>query len=203
MFGFGKKRKEDKALEAAFKRISQALTDDDLQLRFLGPQQYSYFKALSAIDKHPNGEGAFGTSLKNPIPANGPIGTISYLSNLTTSSGQRITFHRISAFGNIDVYEFVALSGSPWGFFFVDMYQSRKSTLVPKNFTQASAPQQFIGFNHFWDDFPFGFAEQKQALPKDMRLLYASVNSVSHEMTGRDYVRPELHAAVRDQILAS
>ena len=63
---------------------------------------------------------------------------------------------------NIDVYEYAALSGDDWGFFFVDMYHSRKSALIPIGFSKLPCGQQLIGFNHFWDDFPFGYAEQKE-----------------------------------------
>jgi len=82
------------------------------------------------------------------------------------------------------------------------MYHSRKSRLTPNGFQRLSGPQQFIGFNHYWDDFPCGFAEQKQAMPKDLRLVYASIDSVAREMIGRNYERPELHEAVLQQILA-
>lgn len=200
MFGFGKKKKGDNALNSAFQRISEALVDDDLQIRILGPQQYSYFKSLSAIDQTHNAEGEFGRSLGNPIPTNGPIGTISYLSNLATFRGHRLLFHRVRSFGNIDAYEFVALSGDDWGFFFVDMYHSRKSDKIPDGFKKMVGPQQLQGFNHYWDDFPLGFVEQKKNLPQDLRFLYASIESVAREMTGRDFVRPTLQRLVLAEI---
>ena len=132
MFGLFGKKNPQKALEDAFRRMDKMLTDDDLQIRVLGPQGYAHFRSLSAIDQHPKSEGDFGRSLTNPIPANGPIGSMSYLSNLGTNSGHRILFHRIKVFQDIDVYEFAALSGDSWGLLFVDMYHSRKSKQIPK-----------------------------------------------------------------------
>ena len=103
MFGFFKKKSPQRDLESAFKKMESFLTDDDMQMRILGPQKYAHFSSLSAIDKRPNGEGDFGRSLGNPIPTNGPIGSIAYLSGLGTSAGHRIVFHRIKAFDDVDV----------------------------------------------------------------------------------------------------
>lgn len=203
MFGFFKKKNAQRELEVVFQRMERLLTDDDMQIRVLGPQGYSQFRSLIAIDRHPNGDGEFGRSLKNPIPTNGPIGSICYLSNFGTGSGHRILFHRVKVFGNIDVYEYAALSGDDWGFLFVDMYHSRKSTLAPSGLKKLPGTQQLIGFNHFWDDFPFGYAEQKQKVPRELSLLYASIDSVAKEMRGRDFERPEMHNMVLQRILTA
>lgn len=203
MFGLFKKKSFQRELEGAFRKMEKLLTDDDMQIRILGPQGYSHFSSLSAIDRRPNGEGDFGRSLNNPIPTNGPIGSISYLSNLGTSAGHRILFHRVKVFDDIDVYEYAALSGDDWGFLFVDMYHSRKSTLTPSGLIKLTGAQQLIGFNHFWDDFPFGYAEQKEKVPGDLRLLYASIDSIAKEMRGRDFVRPDMHDMVLQSILAA
>jgi len=197
MFGFGKKRREKAALDSVMEKISLALTDDDFQLRILGPKNYSMFKNMSAIDCHHKAEGEFGRTLSNPIPTNGPIGTLVYLSGLKTRAGERIVFHRLNAIGKSDVYEYVSLSGSEWGFLFVDMYHSRKTTLEPDGFVRVSEPMQLTGFNHFWDDFPYGFFEQKQPLPKDIRMLYASIDAISKGMEGRTFQPTDLHLATR------
>lgn len=203
MFGFFKKKTEKDELEGVFNKIAALLTDDDMQIRVLGPQAYSQFKNFSAIDRYPDGEGEFGRSLGNPIPANGPIGSLAYLSSLSAQSGHRILFHRIKAFGQIDVYEYVALSGDDWGLLFVDMYHSRKSRILPDGFKKLDGAPQLIGFNHFWDDFPMGFSEQKASAPPDSRLLYASIDSVAKEMRGRNFKRPHMHRLVIQSILAT
>ena len=104
---------------------------------------------------------------------------------------------------NIDIYEFAALSGDVWGLFFVDMYHSRKSRLVPEGFQSLPGTQQLTGFNHFWDDFPLGFADQKQLVPADLRMVYAPISTIEHEMRGRTFERPELHDRLVQAILAS
>ena len=203
MLGFFKKKTPKVELQNAFQKMEKLLSDDDMQIRILGPQVYAQFRSLTAIDQHPKGEGEFGRSLKNPIPTNGPIGSIAYLSSLGTISGHIVLFHRLKMFDDIDVYEFVALSGDVWGLLFVDMYHSRKSRRVPDGFKKLSGSQQLIGFNHFWDDFPLGFAEQKQAVPADLRMLYAPISTVEQEMRGRTFKRPTLHNLLIQSILAS
>src|SRR3546814_6579765 len=60
----------------------------------------------------PNGSGPFGFTETNPIPVNGPIGQLAYLSRLETQSGQRILFHRLAAIDKVDVFEAVTFDGS-------------------------------------------------------------------------------------------
>src|SRR3546814_10801196 len=60
----------------------------------------------------PNGSGPFGFTETNPIPVNGPIGQLAYLSRLETQSGQRILFHRLGAIDKVDVFEAVTFDGS-------------------------------------------------------------------------------------------
>lgn len=198
MFGLGKKRREKAALDSAMEKISRALIDDDFQLRILGPKNYSMFKNLSAIDYHHKAEGEFGRAVSNPIPTNGPIGTLAYLSSLKTKTSERILFHRLNTIGKVDVYEYVSWSGSEWGFLFVDMYHSRKTALEPDGFARSTEPMQLTGFNHFWDDFPHGFSEQKQPLPKDIRMLYASIDAIGKGISGRIFQPTDLHLATRD-----
>lgn len=193
MRGFFRKNPRSASPEAVIQRIGRLLFDDDLQLRALGPQEYSHFSSLSAIDQHPNADGEFGRSVKNPIPTNGPVGSISYLSNLSTDSGHKITFHRVKVVDGIDIYEYVSLAGTEWGTLCVDMYHSRKSKLTPDGLCRTPTAQQFIGFNHFWDDFPMGYAEQKAKMPAELRLLFAPISVFTKEMTGRSFERPEAH----------
>src|SRR3546814_13912845 len=74
----------------------------------------------------PNGSGPFGFTETNPIPVNGPIGQLAYLSRLETQSGQRILFHRLGAIDKVDVFEAVTFDGSGWFIFFVDLYHPRR-----------------------------------------------------------------------------
>src|SRR3546814_16452740 len=83
-------------------------------------------ESAPAYDKDPNGSGPFGFTETNPIPVNGPIGQLAYLSRLETQSGQRILFHRLGAIDKVDVFEAVTFDGSGWFIFFFDLYLPRQ-----------------------------------------------------------------------------
>ncbi|MCY4364582.1 MAG: hypothetical protein OXE42_20765, partial [Gammaproteobacteria bacterium] len=79
----------------------------------------------------------------NPIPVNGSIGQLAYLSKLETERGERILFHRIGAVDTIDVFEAVTFSGSEWFILFVDLYHPRRSRLTPDGFRFTQEVGQF------------------------------------------------------------
>ena len=97
-----------------------------------------------------------------PIPVNGPIGQLAYLSRLETQSGQRILFHRLGAIGTVDVFEAVSFNGSRWFILFVDLYHPRRSRLTPDGFRfTKDVVAQFSGFHKFCENFPYDFVEKK------------------------------------------
>lgn len=49
-------------------------------------------ESAPAYDKDPNGSGSFGFTETNPIPVNGPIGQLAYLSRLKRSRGSAFFF---------------------------------------------------------------------------------------------------------------
>src|SRR6516164_9239949 len=117
-----------------FEKIERFLRDDDAQLEAVDPKIREVLKRAPFYDKSPNGSGPFGLCITNPIPTNGPVGELSYLSKLVTSDGERILFHRIGAAEEIDIYEAVTFSGGLWFLFYLDMYHPKKSRLAPAGF---------------------------------------------------------------------
>ena len=81
--------KEDKALREALALINRIIEDEQFQLEHLNPIMKEMIESAPAYDKDPNGIGPFGFIETNPIPVNGPIGQLAYLSKLETQSGQR------------------------------------------------------------------------------------------------------------------
>lgn len=104
--------KEDKALREALAHIHRILDDEKFQLELVHPMMKAMLESAPAYDKDPNGSGPFGFTETNPIPVNGPIGQLAYLSRLETQSGQRILFHRLGAIDKVDVFEAVTFDGS-------------------------------------------------------------------------------------------
>lgn len=84
--------KEDKALQEALGQIRRILEDEQFQLDMLHPIMKAQIEAAPAYDRDPNGTGPFGFSETNPIPVNGPIGQLAYLSSWRPSGARESFF---------------------------------------------------------------------------------------------------------------
>lgn len=188
--------KEEKALREAFAQIQRILEDEKYQLEIIHPTMKAMLESAPAYDKDPNGSGPFGFTEKNPIPVNGPIGELAYLSRLETQSGQRILFHRLGAIGTVDVFEAVTFNGNEWFILFLDLYHPRRSRLSPDGFRFTKDVAQFSGFHKFCRDFPYDFVEKK-ASERDsgLSMAYIAISKVSEQIQSRVFNRPLAHNA--------
>jgi hypothetical protein len=186
----GREDKANAALQNAMEAILRIIDDEQFQNELL---PNPLMMAGAAVDRLPNGRGAFGFEAGNPIPVNGPIGELAYLSRLETVQGERLLFHRIGAVGTTDVFEAVTFSGSGWYVFFVDMYHPRRSRLAPDGFRIANEPRQFSGFHNHCAAFPYDFAKAKEAAPDLLRLAYIPLGNVMPQIDRRAFSRPIGH----------
>ena len=197
----GKNKEGDKAVRKAIERIRRILEDEQLQLDMIDPVMKEMIESRPAYDKDPNGTGPFGYSETNPIPANGPIGQLAYLSKLETARRERILFHRIGAVNAIDVFEAVTFSGSEWFILFVDLYHPRRSRLTPEGFQFTQEIALFSGFQNLCPDFPYDFVEMKQAERESgLSIAYIAVSKVIEGIENRVYQRPTGHKAKLDLV---
>ena len=193
--------KQDKALREAFEQIRRILEDEKFQLDMIHPVMKQMIESRPAYDKDPNGTGPFGFTETNPIPVNGPIGQLAYLSKLETKRGERILFHRIGAVDTIDVFEAVTFSGSEWFILFVDLYHPRRSRLTPDGFRFTDEVGQFSGFHKFCADFPYDFVEMKQSESESgLSMAYIAISKVMEPIQNRAYQRPLAHKAKLDLV---
>lgn len=193
--------KGDNALREVFEQIRRILEDEQLQLDMIHPVMKEMIQSRPAYDKDPNGTGPFGFSETNPIPANGPIGQLAYLSKLETKGGERILFHRIGAVGTIDVFEAVTFSGSQWFILFLDLYYPRRSRLTPDGFRFTEEVGQFSGFNKFCNDFPYDFVEMKQSENQSgLSMAYIAISKVMEPIQNKAYQRPLAHKVKLDLV---
>lgn len=193
--------KEVTALRDAFEHLRRILEDEAFQLEALNPALRAVLESRPAYDRDPNGTGPFGFSETNPIPVNGPIGQLAYLSKLQTVRGERILFHRIGAIDGIDVFEAVTFSGSEWFILFVDFYHPRRSRLTPDGFRFAREPAQFSGFHNFCRDFPYDFVDMKQAQQESgLSMAYIAISNVLTPIENKAYQRPLAHKAKLDLV---
>jgi hypothetical protein len=188
--------KEDKALRDVFEHIRRILDDEDFQNNLVHPAVKQLLLSAPAYDKDPDGTGPFGLTEANPIPVNGPVGELAYLSRLETLSGQRILFHRIGAIGTVDVFEAVAFDGSEWFVLFADFYHPRRSRLTPEGFGFTKDLAQFSGFHKFCENFPYDFIEKKASdRESGLSMAYIPVGKISTQIEERVFKRPLAHEA--------
>lgn len=189
-------REAAKTLHEAFALINRMIDDEKFQLEHLSPAIRQIIEAAPAYDKDPNGTGPFGFVETNPIPVNGPVGELSYLSKLETQSGQRILFHRLGAIGTVDVFEAVSFNGREWFILFVDLYHPRRSRLVPDGFQFTKEVGQFSGFTKFCENFPYDFIEKKGSMSDSgLSMAYIAISKVSNQIQNRVFTRPLAHKA--------
>ena len=193
--------KEDKALREAMAHIHRILDDEAFQLELVHPAMKAMLESAPAYDKDPNGTGPFGFTETNPIPVNGPIGQLAYLSRLETQSGHRILFHRLGAIGTVDVFEAVSFNGAEWFIFFIDLYHPRRSRLAPDGFRFTKDVAQFSGFHKFCDNFPYDFVEKKASERESgLSMAYIAISKVSDQIQSRVFNRPLAHKAKLDLV---
>jgi hypothetical protein len=134
----------------------------------------------SDCDENAGGFGSFGT-LTNPIPVNGPIGEILYLSALRLG-GNRLLFHRLTSIDKVDVFECVGIDGKHWDLLYLDMYHPRKSKRTPKGYAIADDNVLLSGIAYEVADFPHS--------------LYSGIVSYSETRFGISIADPMVRIAV-------
>ncbi len=156
----GRKRGPDLPPEVAkiFEKIEHFLTDDEAQNAALPEPVRKMIEAGFAVDELPGAKGEFGRSVTNPIPVNGPIGELAYLSRLVTPSDAGLFGHRLGHLDSVDVYETVSTDGKTWDVIFLSYYHPRKSRKAPTGYrlSRGSERPAFITCtNYRVDGFPF------------------------------------------------
>ena len=149
LFNFFKPKPNDEPLQAQ---------SADL-LRF--PEQFS-IPCLEGenCDEITGAIGEFGRIPTNPIPVNGPLGEIKYLSRLHIKNGPGVIFHRLGSVNvpqlnlPVDVFETVSLDGEVWDILYISMYHPRRSTKIPKSYV-------FSKFDKLLSLLPMGFGTLK------------------------------------------
>ena len=148
-------------VDAILKKLFALLEDDNDQNKALPELIRAAVAGGLSCDELPNARGEFGRFPSNPIPTNGPLGEVMYLSRLRTETGSPVMFHRLRAeegvAGPVDVYEVLSLDGKIREILFLSMYHPRKSKKVPSGYTYAAKldPNNFMyGVSHIVAKFP-------------------------------------------------
>lgn len=142
-----------------FEKVHQFLSDETLQNEKLPEGLKAEINWNASVDVVPGAWGEFGRDLNNPIPVNGPLGEVLYLSSLKRDDGRRIAFQRLGSVNKVDIFETVTFDGRLWDLLFLCMYYPRKSKLCPKGylfFEKEHGRAWLRGVNDFADEFPAG-----------------------------------------------
>jgi hypothetical protein len=137
----------------ASRLIWQIIEDEAYQNNMLPAEMSDPIKRGLAVDKLPTAVGPFGQVETNPIPVNGAIGELAYLSRLESLNKSHLLFHR------------------HWDLLFLDPYHLTKSKLAPEGFRLGEA-RQFSGFHVYCAKFPYDFDDCKTSTPDMLRLAY-------------------------------
>jgi hypothetical protein len=190
MFGsiFGPKNKRSsvarREADELFEKIAQLLGDENLQNAVNHPMIKEKIVGGLDVDQLPDGIGEFGRSAENPIPVNGPLGELVYLSLLKTRiANQRLLFHRLGSVESLDIYETVSIDGGKWDILFFSMYHPRKSRKSPAGYALAEPRSQplLYGTNRRVEGFPYG--------------LQAAIRQTTEEMIGIPLPPPQVRQA--------
>ena len=164
----------------------------------------------ASVDEIPGSFGEFGLTLTNPVPTNGAVGEIIYLSSLRHAGTTQILFHRLGSLYGIDIYETVTIDGREWGILYFDMYHPRKSRKSPKGYSIASGKRssyRVYGVNYLVPSFPYGLF--KAVGDFSDRLLGSSMVRLGSSMVPQElrrinetvrFVRPKDHIRLRDDL---
>jgi len=185
--------KNDTQEEKAFKKILKLIENEHYQNSLLPKLIQSEIINGVSVDKLPGATGRFGFEENNPIPVNGPLGELTYMSQLETNEGERLLFHRIGSRNKIDIFEAVTFSGSSWHRFFLDFYHPRRSKLAPEGF-RLGEPKQFSGFHNFCSNFPYDFLESKKAERESgLSFAYIPLSAILPQINSQAFHRPDEH----------
>lgn len=192
---FGQSEKSPpREVQQVFEKMRRLLDDDAAQIAMVGEPIASMINRGLDSDQLPDSKGRFGLEVTNPIPVNGPIGELAYLSKLRTSHGERLLFHRIGSQSTVDIFEAVDFSGKEWFVLYLDMYHPRKSRLAPTGLSLSDETSQFTGFTGNCADFPRGFSQEKaKNSGSGLIMLYASLRTIEEALSRSSFERPSAH----------
>lgn len=145
--------RSEKMYDDALKLFNSAA----LQNETLEPDLKKQVEQGEDCDIVSNAAGRFGHDVGNPIPVNGPLGEMTYLSRLRLrNTGSMVFFHKIDAIGYIDKFELVNVSGKFVDYLYLDMYHPRASRRYPDGYTLEKEAVFPRGVTSTVPDFPAG-----------------------------------------------
>lgn len=164
--------------------IERLLYDEAYQNTFLPPGVAARVAEGEGVDRRPGALGEFGFDPRNPVPVNGALGALTYLSRLENEHGQRLLFQCLGGEDSL-VFEAVCYRGEQWYLLFVDIFHPRKSTQCPAGFSFSADVAMFSGFADLSQRFPQDYAERVAGLSTALQAAYAPPSRFAERLGGR------------------
>lgn len=184
----------DPEVDAIFEKLARFLEDEHEQIARYPEPLRKRMIAGSDVDENANKFGEFGFTLTNPVPVNGPIGEVIYLSSLRSNDGSRVLFHRIGSLNEVDIYESVTSDGKKWDLLYFDMYHPRKSKKSPRGYKIASRDSAlWSGVNYEISNFPMDLYEAIIKSSQNMTGMSIADPSIRIELENNSFIRPLKH----------
>src|SRR5665213_84181 len=180
---FSKKRSDlSPEVEKIFEKLNHYLTDETAQNERYPEILKQQISQKQSVDIVPGATGEFGKCVTNPIPVNGPIGELMYLSALRKYPDDKVIFHRIGSKGAVDIYEIRSLNDDERSHLFLNMYFPKKSSLAPSGYVVRQPDRSDVRFLR-------GVNTRMENFPDN---LYSAAADVANKLFGMSLVDLEL-----------
>ncbi len=180
--------------------LQRVMEDEAFQNSLLDDKTAAEVARGDSVDALVMSSGAFGFDPENPIPVNGPLGAVTYLSRLKTHSGERLLFQCVGRKDGVRVFECVTYSGRRWFVLFLHIYHPRKSTFLPDGFEFSGDVAMFSGFVDASLDFPKDYQQRVDKLDDRIKAAYATQARLGGNIGASSFVRPLAHWAKLDAL---
>ncbi len=176
-------------LASLVEKTIRFLDDEEAQNARL-PAQLRSQLARERCDKVLPGFGEFGRDLNNPVPVNGVLGELIYLSSLQTHSGIPLCFHRIGSSNSIDIFETCSYDGGRWDVLYLSPYFPSKSRFAPEGYVidRTHSRNMMKGTTLEIGEFPKFVCQG--ALECSKRLLGIAITDLRLKQFESDPIRP-------------
>jgi hypothetical protein len=192
-------------VQRIFEKVHRFLDDEAAQNNALPEDIRRTLAKNPSCDRIPNAFGEFGRTPTNPIPVNGPVGELLYLSRLETSDGVAIAFHRLTALEEVDVFEVASEDGRHWDVLYLSLYFPRKSKHVPSGYrltTDEARRRALIrGTTLRVDDFPQGIYSAAMECTKRLIGMPLGDSQLKAIEARNDLIRPRKHVEVLSKLV--
>lgn len=189
-------------IERIVKKMRLVTEDEEVQNGLYLPKMWDLIKEGKRCHQIDGGYGEFGREKTNPIPVNGSLGEVTYISRLVKRGllkDNRVLFHRLGSQGTLDVYETVTADGKRWDLMWFDMYHPNRSRKAVQGY-RIKKVVLWTGWNMRCRDFPrdlemiMAQADKKMGLPTLAAGIRKSIRDVR-------WKKPAAHAKQVEKVL--